>query len=114
MFKYIKKLSLECYNDFDKKTTHFSAERQERYNKYLPLIENSEIIKMCIIDTEHRNGLEVHIINDNAICLVYNLKSRKLVTPLALREGQLKRYNLYDKRLREKARVNQKNGFNNF
>lgn len=89
VIRYATKEELESLaNNF---TTHFLEERLQRYKEYKHLMTDKYSINL-ICDTGHKNGYEIHRINKNAICEIYNLNSKKLITIKALRPGQLYRY----------------------
>lgn len=56
--------------------------------------EHGKICKVWLVDTGHVNGLEVHVIYNNGICLIYNNDSKKLITGLILRPKQVERYQI--------------------
>lgn len=45
-----------------------------------------------LVDTGHRAGCEVHVLTSTGIVLVFNAHSRKLITVLVARPGQVARY----------------------
>lgn len=45
-----------------------------------------------IVDTGHPNGDEVHTITEKGLIVIQNKESGKLITILAARPGQIKRY----------------------
>ena len=59
---------------------HFHRDRHER------------IIRQCLVDTGHRAGCEVHVLTSTGIVFVFNAHSRKLITVLVARPGQVARY----------------------
>lgn len=78
-------------------TTHFLEQRLERYKQYKHLITDKYVLNL-ICDTGHANGYEIHRISSKAICEIYNLKSKRLITIKALRTGQIYGYyNAIDK-----------------
>ena len=86
------------YNNFasifiNKEETKHLKERNERiniYEKYNLLSYN--FVSCFKVDKDHKNGLEIHAINENGLIYVYNFKSRKLITILNARSDQIKRY----------------------
>ena len=74
-------------------TNHYKNKRCKRekfIHKYIK--GDGKIIDEFIIDKGHKNGLEIHQITDNAIIIIRNYNSGKLVTKLLARENQIKRY----------------------
>ena len=53
---------------------------------------DGHIIDGFIVDKGHRKGAEVHSITDNAVIIIHNLTSGKLITKLLARPQQIKRY----------------------
>lgn len=73
-------------------TQHYNNERYKRekfINKY---IGDGYIIDGFVVDNGHPNGVEVHSITENAIIIVNNYRTGKLVTKLLARPQQIKRY----------------------
>lgn len=79
------------YNNKD--NTKHLKERDERIKKYEALnLLNEKIVSCFKVDKQHKNGYELHAINENGLIYVYNFKSRKLITVLHARSEQIKRY----------------------
>ena len=112
MFKMVKNIdSFEPSN-----ATKHTEERQKRLALANQLIisESAKVIQYSICDTEHKNGLEVHVVYNNGIVFIYNLKSRKLVTVLIARIPQIERYNVVvTKTMKQKIKSHIKQGYNN-
>ena len=112
MFRIIKTIdSFEPSN-----ATKHTEERQKRIAlaKQLIISESAKVIQYTICDTEHKNGLEVHVVYNNGIVFIYNLKSRKLVTVLIARIPQIERYNVVvTKTMKQKIKSHIKQGYNN-
>lgn len=112
MFKIIK--NIEVFEPSI--ATKHTKERQKRIAlaKQLIMIESAKIIQYTICDTGHKNGLEVHVIYNNGIVFVYNLKSRKLITVLIARAPQIERYKIaITKTMRKKINTHVAQGYNN-
>ena len=45
-----------------------------------------------IVDKGHRNGDEIHTITDNGVIIIQNYNTKKFITCLIAREGQIRRY----------------------
>ena len=72
---------------------HYQNQRSER-EKFIDecLGGNGRVIDSFIVDKGHKNGIERHEITDNAIIIIYNVASGKLVSKLIARPFQIKRY----------------------
>lgn len=92
------------------KTKHFleRTRRLQIYNEELKL-DNEKIIDGFIIDKNHINGDEIHLISNKALIHILNKSTGRYITVLAARPGQLKRY--YNK-LRIPVKVEVKNLLN--
>lgn len=113
MFRMIK--NIEAFEPSNKATSH-TKERQKRIALARQLIafESAKIIRYAVCDTEHKNGLEVHVVYNNGIVFVYNMKTRKLITVLIARAPQIERYNVtISKTMRKKINAHVKQGYNN-
>lgn len=53
---------------------------------------DGKVIDSFIVDKGHEKGRERHCITDHGIIIVYNARSRKLVTKLIARPQQVRRY----------------------
>lgn len=70
---------------------HYSEEREHRENVIHRIGSGKPVISF-IVDRGHKNGAERHVITDNAIIIIYNARTNKLVTKLIARPNQIKRY----------------------
>lgn len=70
---------------------HYIADRIER-EAHIKEIGYGNPVARFTIDRGHKNGPEIHEITDTGIINIYNEKTRKLVTKLIARPGQIKRY----------------------
>jgi hypothetical protein len=73
-------------------TKHYEKQRccREKFiNKY---VGDGYIIDGFVVDKGHPNGIEVHSITENAIIIIHNYRTGKLVTKLLARPQQIKRY----------------------
>ena len=70
---------------------HWETERQYR-ELIIKKIGLGKVAGQFVVDRGHKNGAEVHIITTTAIILVYNARTKKLVTKLIARPAQIKRY----------------------
>lgn len=74
-------------------TQHLASDRLSRYN----ILQNKlntygEIVYSFIVDTGHRDGLEIHSITNRAVIIIQNKKTNRIVTFLFARPQQIKRY----------------------
>ena len=70
---------------------HWTEDRKARIHT-INMIGEGQIIKRVIVDKGHVNGPEIHEISTTGIITVKNLRTKKLVTKLIARPGQIKRY----------------------
>ena len=73
------------------KTDHWSKDRSNRSNVY-NLTSKGDGVYSFIVDTNHPNGYEIHTITEKAFIVIQNEETENLVTVLAARPGQIKRY----------------------
>lgn len=71
---------------------HFHRDRHERIMRIAQTVGFGHIVRQCLVDTGHRAGCEVHVLTSTGIVLVFNAHSRKLITVLVARPGQVARY----------------------
>ena len=112
MFKMIKNIDFfESSN-----ATKHTEERRKRIALAKQLInsESAKVLQYSICDTGHKNGLEVHVIYNNGIVFIYNMKTSKLITVLIARVPQIERYNIVvTKTMRKKINTHVAQGYNN-
>ena len=60
-------------------SSHYSNDRAYRERIILTIGEGKKISEV-ILDRGHKNGAEKHIVTDNAIILIYNYRTEKLIT----------------------------------
>lgn len=72
---------------------HYQNQRNER-ERFIDecLGGDGRVIDSFIVDKGHKDGIERHEITDNAIIIIYNVVSGKLVSKLIARPFQIKRY----------------------
>lgn len=73
-------------------TNHYKNNRYEREKFIDEHFGNDHIVDEFVVDRGHPNGAERHCITNNAIIIVYNVRSGKLVTKLLARPQQIRRY----------------------
>lgn len=98
-------------------TMHYNNDKEVRRNTIEKYIGYGNDIFSAELDRGHKNGSEIHVVTDTAIIKIYNARTKKHVTDLIARPGQIKRvYNAkgqYAPRwLLEIAFENQNRGFN--
>lgn len=70
---------------------HWNNDRKER-NELIKKIGKGKTIKEVEVDRHHRNGPEIHCISDTGIITIFNKRTKKMITQLIARPGQIKRY----------------------
>lgn len=94
---------------------HYNEDRKSRED-LIRTIGYGTTVKTVIIDRGHRNGPEIHEISDTGIITVYNERTKKLVTKLIARPGQIRRYykenEIIPKNLLQIAKEHQRMAFN--
>lgn len=95
---------------------HWREDRVGR-NALIQMIGEGEKIDSFRVDRGHRNGAEIHTITTNAIIIITNERTGKMITKLIARQGQVKRYYEREgkeipKELLEKAKENERKGYN--
>ena len=70
---------------------HYTKDREDRENR-IKMIGYGKAVAQFVIDRGHKNGPEIHEITDTGIINIYNERTKKLVTKLIARPGQIKRY----------------------
>ena len=73
-------------------SSHYSKEREAREKLIIQLGGDGKPIKEVVVDRGHKNGKEIHIVTDNAVVIIKNKDSGKLVTKLIARPQQIRRY----------------------
>lgn len=68
---------------------HFHRDRHERIMRIAKTVGFGHIVRQCLVDTGHRAGCEVHVLTSTGIVFVFNAHSRKLITVLVARPGQV-------------------------
>ena len=113
MFVLVRELE-----DFDMVNATMSKHLKDRSRRMevinnLIINEHGKICKVWLVNTGHANGLEVHVIYNNGICLIFNNDSKKLVTGLILRPRQVERYQItMTKCMRKKVKNHMQKSYN--
>jgi len=97
-------------------TAHYNLDRSAR-EALISKIGQGKVIKGFIVDRGHKDGKEAHMITDNAIVVIYNYNTKRLVTKLIARPGQIRRYykgvnQVAPQWLLQKAHDHEKLGYN--
>jgi hypothetical protein len=71
--------------------TRHANERATRFEKYSQYL-NAKTMAILLVDKQHENGNEIHEILESGIIKIYNENTKKLITILAIRTGQIWRY----------------------
>ena len=73
------------------KSNHYRKERRERED-IIRSIGTGEIVARFTINKGHKRGPEIHSITSTGIIIIQNEKTKKLITKLIARPGQIRRY----------------------
>lgn len=72
-------------------STHYINDRQKR-ESVIAEIGYGYTVKTVIVDRGHHNGAEIHSISSTGIITIQNEHTKKVVTKLIARPGQITRY----------------------
>lgn len=76
--------------------------------------ESAKICKIAVVNKDHKNGEEIHVIFNNGVVKVYNARTHKFITVLIARVPQIERYRIKVTRtMRKKINLHIKQGYNN-
>lgn len=70
---------------------HYMTDRQKR-ETIIEMIGKGTEVKRVVLDKGHKNGAEIHVISSTGIVTIYNQRTKKLITKLIARPGQIRRY----------------------
>lgn len=84
-YNYTNSLKYECVDSL-----HLLS-RYSRLAVYKEIL-STDFIECFIVDTGHKNGLEIHCINIYGLIYIYNKSTMKFITVLNPRPSQIKRY----------------------
>ena len=70
---------------------HYMRDRQDREN-LINEIGKGEVVATFVVDKGHPKGPELHEVTSTGIIVVYNYRTKKLVTKMIARPAQLARY----------------------
>lgn len=71
---------------------HYQCQRNRREKFIDEHFGDDYIVDEFVVDRNHPKGEERHCLTNNAVIIIYNLRSGKLVTKLLARPQQIKRY----------------------
>lgn len=91
MEKYFKVLDTYPIEglDYDVK---FVTEHYINRNERVKHMNYNKLVNAFIVDKHHENGLEIHAIYDDGTIKIFNYRTKKLITVLFGRVGQIVRY----------------------
>lgn len=95
-FKVVRRLTKEETRAFldaaTGKTAH-ASERKDRMGAYDELdLTDGVTLEAFEVDRQHKDGNEVHVITSAGMINIYNLNSKRFITVLGARPGQIRRY----------------------
>ena len=96
------------------KTSH-AVNRSKRLQiaERLIIEELAKVIKIAVVNKGHKNGNEIHLVDNNGIVKIYNANSRKFITVLIARVPQIERYKVrVTKTMRSKIKSHIAKGYN--
>lgn len=73
-------------------TNHLTIDRANRVRAIKELIGFGKQVRGFKVDNHHRNGAEYHLVTSTALILIFNFRTKKLITILVARPNQIKRY----------------------
>lgn len=73
-------------------TNHLTIDRANRVRAIRELIGFGKPVRGFKVDNHHRNGAEYHLVTSTALILIFNFRTKKLITILVARPNQIKRY----------------------
>ena len=73
-------------------TLHFKMDRKNRHEFIKSHMGYGNIVDIFLVDSGHKNGLELHAVTDTGIVKIYNRNTLRWVTMLIARPQQIKRY----------------------
>lgn len=71
---------------------HFRDERRDRLTRIRRDVGFGKVVRRCVVDTGHPAGYEVHVLTSTGVVVVFNARTKKLVTMLVARPEQVERY----------------------
>jgi len=74
-----------------KESRHYREDRKHR-EAIIESIGTGQVVAKFTIDKGHKRGPEIHSITSTGIIIIQNEKTKKLITKLIARPGQIRRY----------------------
>ena len=73
-------------------SVHYDTKRRRRKKTIIELGGEGEILDTFLIDKGHRCGPELHALTTTGIIIIYNARTKKVITNLIARPAQIRRY----------------------
>jgi hypothetical protein len=89
-FQTLERIERKHWSRF--KPANATRHAQERIERILSYNARTDIIDAFIVDKNHANGYEAHLIDAEGYIHIYNLRSGMYITVKSGRRGQLTRY----------------------
>lgn len=93
--KYMKVIKKMNFNEFADVPYNTAATRhifEREYRMDISVVGTGRPCAGFVVDKKHRDGLEEHIIYSNALVVIRNHHTKKLITVLVARPMQIRRY----------------------
>ena len=91
MEKYFKLLDTYHIEGLDE-VKYVSGHYINRSERAKHMNYNIKLVNAFVVDKHHENGLEIHAIYDDGTIKIFNYRTKKLITVLFGRVGQIVRY----------------------
>lgn len=91
MEKYFKVLDTYPIEGLDE-VKYLSEHYTNRCERVRNMNYNIKLVNAFVVDKHHENGLEIHAIHDDGTIKIFNYRTKKLITVLFGRVGQIVRY----------------------
>ena len=91
MEKYFKVLDTYPIEGLDE-VKHLTIHYINRSDRVKNMNCNIKLVSAFVVDKHHENGLEIHAIYDDGTIKIFNYRTKKLITVLFGRVGQIVRY----------------------
>lgn len=86
-------LSYESFAEETTKRTNHLAERNDRIKTYKDMgLLDPTFVDGFEVDKGHKHGPEAHLLNPNGIIYIFNSSTKRFITVLGARPGQIRRY----------------------
>lgn len=94
-FNVVQKLDNDSLQEWTKAyiPAKHLVDRLKRLEQYEVLdLTNDDFVAGFEVDKNHKNGNEIHVINSAGLIYIFNKTSKKFITVLGARPGQIVRY----------------------